>query len=349
MEPIRLVLVIDLRSDTVSKPTAQMRDFISAAKVGDDVFGDDELTNSLQEKSARMLGKESALFVPSGTMANQISLRTHTEPGDEIILEKGSHIYMYEGGSYAALSGLSVGLVKGERGIMGLEGIKSAIRPPGGLSHYPKTKLICVENTANAGGGTVYPLDILHSITELAKVEKLKTHLDGARIFNASIQSGNSAKEIAEGFDSVSFCLSKGLGCPVGSLLCGSKEFIDRAHRFRKMFGGAMRQTGLLAAAGLFALDNNINRLKDDHRRAKELGECLSCLGYEVNTVETNMLYINVDKLDEDIEDVVESLKKADILIHPASNTHLRAVFHIGINDDDLSAVKDAFTNLCTF
>ena len=323
-----------------------MRDFISGAKVGDDVFGDDELTISLQEKSAEMLGKESALFVPSGTMANQISLRTHTEPGDEIILEQGSHIYMYEGGSYAALSGLSVGLVKGERGIMSLEGIKSAIRPPGGLSHYPKTKLICVENTANAGGGTVYPLDLLHSITELAKIEKLKTHLDGARIFNASIQSGNSVKEIAEGFDSVSFCLSKGLGCPIGSLLCGSKEFIDKAHRFRKMFGGGMRQTGLLAAAGLFALDNNIDRLKNDHRRAKKLGEHLDCLGYDVDPVETNMLYISVDKLDENIDNVVESLKKADVLIHPASSTHLRAVFHIGINDDDISVVRDAFEDI---
>ena len=335
-----------------------MRDFISAAKVGDDVFGDDELTISLQEKSAKMLGKESALFVPSGTMANQISLRTHTEPGDEVVLEQGSHIYMYEGGSYAALSGLSVALVKGERGVMNLEGIKNAIRPPGGLSHYPKTKLICVENTANAGGGTVYPLDILHSITELAKVEKLKTHLDGARIFNASIQSGNSVKEIAKGFDSVSFCLSKGLGCPIGSLLCGSKKFIDRAHRFRKMFGGGMRQTGLLAAAGLFALENNIDRLKDDHRRAKELGGYLDHLGYDVDPVETNMVYIGVDRLCqpfenhppicEDIDNVVESLKKAGVLIHPASNTHLRAVFHIGINDDDLSVIQDAFLSFTT-
>ncbi len=340
-------MVIDLRSDTVSKPTEAMRRFISEAQVGDDVFGDDEITLSLQNKSAKILGKEAALFVPSGTMANQIALRAHTEPGDEIILEKGSHIYMYEGGSYAALSGLSVSLVQGVRGIMDVQDVRNAIRPPGGLSHYPKTKLICVENTANAGGGTVYPLETLNSITRLAKEKNLKAHLDGARIFNASIQSGDSVKKIAEGFNSVSFCLSKGLGCPIGSLLCGSKEFIKKAHRFRKMFGGGMRQTGLLAAAGLFALDNNIDRLKDDHRRAKELGECLNHLGYDVNTVETNMLYIDVQGLDEDIENVVQALKKEDILIHPGSNTHLRAVFHIGINDNDLSAVQVAFENLC--
>ena len=322
-----------------------MRDFISNAKVGDDVFGDDHLTVLLQEKSAKMLGKESSLFVPSGTMANQIALRTHTEPGDEMILESGSHIYMYEGGSYAALSGLSVSLVKGERGIMSFEDIQNSIRPPGGLSHYPKTKLICIENTANAGGGTVYPLNLLKSITKLAKIEKLKTHLDGARIFNASIQSGDDVKKIAEGFDSVSFCLSKGLGCPIGSLLCGSKEFIDRAHRFRKMLGGGMRQTGLLAAAGIFALDNNIERLKEDHRRARVFAESLNGnFGVDVNSVETNMVYIDVSSYGN-IESVVDYFERKGILIHPASSTHLRAVMHIGINDEDLEKAINAFVH----
>lgn len=341
-------MLIDLRSDTVSKPSKEMLKCISAAEVGDDVFGDDFLTSRLQHQAAEMLGKDAAIFVPSGTMANQIALQTHAQNGDEMILESGSHIYMYEGGGYASLAGVSVRLVKGDRGIMNPAEVKNAIRPSGGLSHYPKTKLICVENTANAGGGTVYPLDVLDSISALAKEKKLKTHLDGARVFNAAIASKIDVKRIVKDFDSVSFCLSKGLGCPVGSLLCGSYSFIKKAHRFRKMLGGGMRQTGLLAAAGIFALDNNIKRLEDDHIRARKFAAALIDLGYDIclKSVETNMVYIDVSFLNKKMEFIIDFLKDNNVLIAPSSETHLRAVMHLGINDEGLKKSIEAFKDL---
>ncbi|MBG98232.1 threonine aldolase [bacterium] len=327
-----------------------MLECISSAKVGDDVFGDDNLTLKLQDQAAGILGKDAALFVPSGTMANQIALQTHTQAGDEVILESGSHIYMYEGGGYASLAGVSVKLVQGDRGIMDPVEVKNAIRPPGGLSHYPKTKLICVENTANAGGGTVYPLDVLDSITNLAVGKNLKTHLDGARVFNAAISSGIDIKRIVRDFDSVSFCLSKGLGCPVGSLLCGSYSFIKKAHRFRKMLGGGMRQTGFLAAAGIFALEKNIERLEDDHIRARKLAKSLIDFGYGIclDSVETNMVYIDVSFLNLKMEVVIEFLKKNNVLIAASSDKHLRAVMHLGINNAGLQKAIDVFQNLKT-
>tara|TARA_B100000530_G_scaffold163137_1_gene102660 strand:- start:329 stop:1360 length:1032 start_codon:yes stop_codon:yes gene_type:complete len=341
-------LLIDLRSDTVSKPTKEMLKCILGAKVGDDVFGDDDLTSRLQHQAAEMLGKDAALFVPSGTMANQIALQTHTQTGDEMILESGSHIYMYEGGGYASLAGVSAKLVKGDRGIMDPVEVENAIRPPGGLSHYPKTKLICVENTANAGGGTIYPLDILDSISTLAKERKLKTHLDGARVFNAAVASEVDVKRIVRDFDSVSFCLSKGLGCPVGSLLCGSYSFIKKAHRFRKMLGGGMRQTGLLAAAGIFALDNNIKRLEDDHVRARKFAAALIDLGYEIclESVETNMVYIDISFLNKKMEFIIGFLKNNNVLIAPSSEKHLRAVMHLGVSDEGLKKSIEVFKKL---
>ena len=321
---------------------------ILGAKVGDDVFGDDDLTSRLQHQAAEMLGKDAALFVPSGTMANQIALQTHTQTGDEMILESGSHIYMYEGGGYASLAGVSAKLVKGDRGIMDPVEVENAIRPPGGLSHYPKTKLICVENTANAGGGTIYPLDILDSISTLAKERKLKTHLDGARVFNAAVASEVDVERIVRDFDSVSFCLSKGLGCPVGSLLCGSYSFIKKAHRFRKMLGGGMRQTGLLAAAGIFALDNNIKRLEDDHVRARKFAAALIDLGYEIclESVETNMVYIDISFLNKKMEFIIGFLKNNNVLIAPSSEKHLRAVMHLGVSDEGLKKSIEVFKKL---
>jgi len=327
---------IDLRSDTVTRPVAGMREAMACAPLGDDVFGDDPSVNLLQERAAALLDKESALFVPSGTMANQVALRTHTEPGDEIIVEAGSHIVLYEGGGFAALSGLSARCVVGSAGVMALEEVRAAVRPPGGLSHYPNTALLCVENTANRAGGTVVPLEHCCKLGEIAREEGLRYHLDGARMFNATVVEGISPAALAAPFDSISFCLSKGLGCPVGSLLVGSHTFIDRAHRFRKMFGGGMRQAGVLAAAGLYALEHHIDRLADDHRRARHMGEALAAMpGFSVDldTVATNMVYADLAERAGSAAQLVDHLSSRGILITAVSAKSVRLVTHLDVHD----------------
>jgi len=248
--------LVDLRSDTVTKPTPAMRKAIAEAEVGDDVFGEDPTVNTLQKKVAEILGKEASLFVPSGTMANQLAIKSHTQPGDEVIIEATSHPYNFESGASAALSGIQFYCLKGVRGILDASQIEEAIRPND--HHFPVTRLICLENTHNRGGGAIYPLEKIAEISQLAKSKNLLLHLDGARLWNASVATGIKPQEYARWVDSVSVCLSKGLGAPIGSLVAGTKPFIDRVHRFRKMFGGGMRQVGIIAAAGLYALGHHI-------------------------------------------------------------------------------------------
>jgi threonine aldolase len=340
---------IDMRSDTVTRPTQPMRRAMAEAEVGDDVFGDDPSVNRLQERSAELLGKEAALFVPSGTMANQVAIRTHTEPGDEIIVEAGSHIFLYEGGGPAAISGVSVRTVAADRGLLSAEQVSDAVRPPGGLSHFPHTKMVCLENTANRGGGTVYGLEQVQAISNVARDQGLRLHLDGARMFNAVAALGCSPADIARPFDSISFCLSKGLGCPVGSLLVGSVAFVARAHRFRKMLGGGMRQAGILAAAGLYALDHNVERMVDDHRRARELGEAMAAVdgcSVDLAAVETNMVYVDVAGTGLAADAFCEGLQEQGVLTHAINPTVLRFVTHLEIDDSDIAATASAFASV---
>ena len=337
---------IDLRSDTVTQPTSAMKEAMLSAPLGDDVFGDDPSVLALEEKAASMLGKEAALFVPTGTMGNQICIRAHTQPGDEMICSDNAHIYIYEGGGFAALSGLSVACVKNESGIMKPSDVKAAIRAEGSLSHYPETSLICLENTANRGGGTYYSLEAIQEIGVIARERSLAYHLDGARMFNAVVASGISAKEMVAPFDSISLCLSKALGCPVGSVIVGSRAFINRCHRFRKMFGGGMRQAGILAAAGSYALDHHIERLADDHARAKNLAEALSAVdGYAVNleSVKSNMIYVDVTREGRSAPELVAALANDGIMITAVNNETIRAVTHLQIDDEGIEAALNGF------
>ena len=337
---------IDLRSDTVTQPTSAMKEAMLSAPLGDDVFGDDPSVLALEEKAASMLGKEAALFVPTGTMGNQICIRAHTQPGDEMICSDNAHIYIYEGGGFAALSGLSVACVKNESGIMKPSDVKAAIRAEGSLSHYPETSLICLENTANRGGGTYYSLEAIQEIGAIARERSLAYHLDGARMFNAVVASGISAKDMVAPFDSISLCLSKALGCPVGSVIVGSRAFINRCHRFRKMFGGGMRQAGLLAAAGSYALDHHIERLADDHARAKNLAEALNSVdGYRVNleSVKSNMVYVDVTREGRSAPELVAALANDGIMITAVNDDTIRAVTHLQIDDDGIEAALNGF------
>jgi threonine aldolase len=280
---------IDLRSDTVTKPSVEMRKAMYEAEVGDDVYKEDPTTNELESYAAQLLGKEAALFVSSGVMGNQICLNVLTNPGDEVICEKDAHIFQYESGSPAALSGIQLSLVDGNRGIFTADQIEHLIRPTSAY-YMARTKLIEIENTHNRAGGSINPIENIIEISKLAKKYNLFYHLDGARIWNASVETGISPSEYASHFDTVSCCLSKGLGAPIGSIIAGKKEFIEEAFRIRKAWGGGMRQTGIIAAAGLYALKNNITRLKEDHEKARILAKNLSGIKY-VN-VDCHVFYI---------------------------------------------------------
>jgi threonine aldolase len=335
---------IDLRSDTVTKPTPAMRQAMVEAEVGDDVFGEDPTVNALQEKVANLLGKEAALFVPSGTMANQLSIKSHTQPGDEVIIEATSHPYNFEGGAGAALSGIQFYCIKGVRGIMDASQIEEAIRPAD--HHFPVTKLICLENTHNRGGGSIYPIEKIAEIHRLAKSKGLLIHLDGARLWNASVATGIKPHEYAQWADSVSVCLSKGLGAPIGSLVAGSKIFIDRVHRFRKMFGGGMRQVGIIAAAGIYALDHHIERLKEDHQNAKRLALGLKELkGVAINPkhVETNIIIFNIADTGMTAPQVTEAMKRKGVLIHAIGKTQIRLVTHLDVSSKDIEIALNVF------
>ena len=337
--------MIDLRSDTVTQPTEGMRKAMAKAALGDDVLGDDPTVIELQEKVAKILGKETALYVPSGTMANIVATRTHTSPGDEIVTEAHSHVYQYEGGAFAALSGCSVAIVHAENGLMTSEQISNSIRKAeGSLSHYPNGSLVCVENTAQGGGGTVYSQDILDEICKVAKEKDCKLHMDGARLFNAVVASDVNPERMVRDFDTVSICLSKGLGAPVGSVLVGNKADLAQAHRWRKMFGGGMRQAGIIASAGLYALENNIERLSEDHRRAKIFAEAVAEMpNFSINTenVQSNIVFIEVGK--GNTEKTIEKLSKQGVNILSIDDSTIRAVFHLHITDEDLENVIDAF------
>jgi threonine aldolase len=335
---------IDLRSDTVTKPTAAMRKAMAEAEVGDDVFGEDPTVNALQEKVANLLGKKAALFVPSGTMANQLSIKSHTQPGDEVILEASSHPYNFEGGAGAALSGIQFQCLRGSRGILDAPQIEESIRPAD--HHFPVTRLVCLENTHNRGGGSIYPSEKMAEIYRLTQSRELLVHLDGARLWNASVATGIKAQEYARWADSVSVCLSKGLGAPIGSLVAGSKEFIDRVHRFRKMFGGGMRQAGIVAAAGIYALDHHIQRLREDHQNAKRLAMGLKefkGVSIDPKHVETNIVIFDVADTGMTAAQVAASLKKEGILIHAFGKTQIRLVTHLDVTAEDVEKTLERF------
>jgi threonine aldolase len=328
---------IDLRSDTVTKPSQGMRQVMASADVGDDVFGEDPTVNRLQEKAAGLLGKEAALYVPSGTMGNQVCIKVHTRPGDEVIAESGSHVFNYETGGAAFLSSVQVHTVEGLHGRLSVEQIRRAVRPP--IYYMPRSSLICVENTHNRAGGTVYPLSLLKEISEFARAMKIGVHLDGARLWNASVAAGVSPAAYAACADSVSVCLSKGLGAPVGSVIAGTRGFIEDALHFRKIFGGGMRQAGILAAAGIYALDHNIDRLQEDHAKAAYLaGELASIHGLdlETETVQTNIIIFSVERSGKTPTEILTKLRERGVLLTPGNYMGLRAVTHLDVSMDQV-------------
>lgn len=336
--------LIDLRSDTVTKPSKAMREAIASAEVGDDVWGDDPTVNKLQNMCKELTGKPAALFVTSGCMANQLAVKCHTNPAEEIIAEWDSHIVKYEIAGPAYISGVQVMPLKGIHGILNPEDVKEHIRPD--WYHYPKTSLVCIENTHNRAGGTIYPLDDVKAVSKVCKENNLKLHLDGARIFNAVVETGVSVKEYSEQVDSISFCFSKGLGAPVGSVLCGDEDFIIRAHKFRKILGGGMRQAGILAAAAIYALDNNIERLKDDHSNAKYFAEEISKLPFidlDIKSVQTNIV---VYKTTTDANALREVLEEKGLLVTNEGAERMRAVFHLDVSREQTEKAVKIFKSI---
>lgn len=333
--------MIDLRSDTVTKPTRGMLEVMFKAEVGDDVYGEDPTTNLLEEKVAKFLGMEDSIFVPSGTMANQLSLRAYTQPGDEIILDKNSHVFLNEGGGGAALSGVQFFLLEGEKGILDFLEVEEAFRDPGNY-HHPVTKLVWIENTHNRGGGSIYPPEVVKAIYQVAKNHNVPLHMDGARLLNATVALGIEPREYTRYVDSTSLCLSKGLGAPVGSMVAGNKGFIGYVRRLRKMFGGGMRQIGYLAAAGVYALDHHIKRLSEDHANAKLLAEGIAQVdGFQITPgeVQTNILYFRVAEEKLSPENLKQELKKNGVLIHHVGGNRFRAVTHLDVSRQDILQV----------
>jgi threonine aldolase len=329
--------LVDLRSDTVTKPSPDMRRAMAEAEVGDDVFHEDPSVNRLEEMVAALYGKEAALYVASGTMANQIAIRAQTHHGDEIIMERTSHPFNSEAGALAALAGVQVNLIDGHHGIMDVEQIRAVVRTPN--VHHAPTALICLENTHNRGGGSIWPLDTIRAIREFARSVSVPMHLDGARLMNACVATGLTPKDYARYFDSCTLCLSKGLGAPVGSLVMGSKEFIAKAHRFRKQFGGGMRQAGILAAAGIYALEHNVERLAEDHLNAKRLARGIAeidGLDIDVNTVQTNILYFGVRQSGLTVPILVERLKAEGVLMLGTGLNNIRAVTHLDVSKEGI-------------
>jgi threonine aldolase len=331
---------IDLRSDTVTKPSENMRKAMFEAEVGDDVYKEDPTVNELERFTAELFGKESALFVPSGVMGNQICLNVHTNPSDEVICERESHIFKYESGSAAALSGIQLQLVEGKNGVFTAEQIEPLIRPESAY-YMPRTKLIEVENTHNVAGGTIHPIENIINLRKLADKYSLKMHLDGARIWNAHVETGIPLSDYAKYFDSLSVCLSKGLGSPIGSIILGEKKFINEAFRIRKGWGGGMRQVGIIAAAGLFAVKNNISRLIEDHQKAKELAKFLVTLDnveIDLATVQTNILMFKHKSISA--ENLLDKLKESGILAGNGGSQNIRFVTHLDISSEQIREAK---------
>lgn len=337
---------INLVSDTVTKPSVEMLNVMFNAKVGDDVYKQDPTVNELEEALADLFGMEAALFFPSGTMANQTAIKLHTQPGEQVICDKYSHIYHYEGGGASFNSGVSCCLVDGKRGMITADLVKNAINDPD-FYHAPLTSLVSIENTTNKGGGACYDIETLQAIKQVCTENNLKYHLDGARLWNALVAKKQHPKQFGELFDTISVCLSKGLGAPVGSVLLGTREDMKRALRIRKIFGGGMRQSGYLAAAGLYALQNNINRLEIDHRRAKELGSLLEKMPWVANVepVETNILIFGLQpSVDEKL--FMEKLKQKGILISSMGHGKLRIVTHLDYKEVMHEYVMEVFSKL---
>jgi threonine aldolase len=327
-------LMTDLRSDTFTKPTPNMLNAMMSASVGDDVFGEDPTVNALQAFSAEIFGMEAALFCPSGTMTNQIAIKCHTQPGDEVICEQSSHVYLYEGGGIAFNSGAQVKALPGTRGLLKAEQVQAAINPAD--VHRPISSLVTLENTSNRGGGSCYELSDIQLIKEVCLQNNLRLHLDGARLFNALVATGQNTRQYGELFDSISICLSKGLGAPVGSLLIGKTDFIQKATRVRKVFGGGMRQAGYLAAAGLYALQNNIERLGTDHQHAKEIAAALISKDFvgKILPVETNILIFEITGERFTAASFCQELARYDILAIAISPTQVRMVTHLDIDNE---------------
>jgi len=329
--------MIDLRSDTVTKPTAAMRQVMATAEVGDDVLGEDPTVNQLQDKISSLLGKEAGLFVPSGTMANQVAIKSHIQPGDEIIIDQQAHIFNHECGAAAVISGGQFRCLDGERGILTAEDIVGAIRYP--HINHPPSRLICLENSHNRGGGSTYTLENLKGIAELASRRGITIHLDGARLFNGALATGSTVAELAGEVDSVCVAFSKGLGAPAGSALCGKVEFIEKARRFRKMLGGGMRQIGILAAACIYALDHNVERLVDDHQNAQRLARGLAQMpGIQIDPshVQTNIVIFDVAPTGMDAASFVKRSAKEGVFLMPFGPTTIRAVTHMDATAADI-------------
>ncbi len=331
---------IDLRSDTVTMPSPEMRAAMAAAEVGDDVYSEDPTVNRLQEMTASILGKEAALFVPSGVMANQIALKVHTQPGDEVIAESGAHVFNYETAAAAFISNVQIHTIEGKRGIISLEQIPGAVRSS--VYYNPKTRLICLENTHNRAGGTIYPLEEIHKISTYAQSHDIAMHLDGARIWNAWMATGIHPREYAQWFNSVSVCFSKGLGAPVGSAVAGSREFVDRARKVRKILGGGMRQAGIVAAGAIYALEHNVERLKEDHAKARLFADELKILpgfAIDMGSVQTNIVIIDVAGTKKSPSEIVTQLRALRVLLSEMSHNTIRAVMHLGVSTEQ---VKEA-------
>ena len=339
--------VIDLRSDTVTKPTAAMREAMVRAEVGDDVYGEDPTVNRLEAMAADLLGKEAGLFVPTGVMGNQLAIRLHTRPGDEVIVEGSSHIIRYEGGSASSLSGVQLCCVPGTRGVLSPEGVEAAVRRR--ELHFPPTTLLCLEQTHNVGGGSVYPFQTMERVVEVGRKHGLAVHLDGARLFNAVIKTGVSAAEHARLFDTVSFCLSKGLGAPVGSILVSDRDRIARLRRLRKVFGGGMRQVGILAAAGIYALEHHIPRLAEDHAHAKRLAQLLANIPgvvVDVEATETNMVLFKVPGAKDSTDSILRTCKEAGILFNALGDRSFRLVTHLDVTSADIEEAGKIFSDV---
>jgi len=341
-------MIVDLRSDTVTVPSKGMLEFMMDSNVGDDVYGEDPTVNQLQNKVASIFGKDVGMFFPSGTMANQTAIKLHTNPGEQIICDKYSHIYNYEGGGASFNSGVSFNLINGERGMFNAKQAADSINPKD-FYHSPLSSLIAVENTTNKGGGACWNINELKQIKKIAKLNNLGMHLDGARIWNALIANGDNPLEIGKIFDTISVCLSKGLGCPIGSVLIGDKNIMNNALRIRKILGGGMRQAGYLANAGLYALDNNIERLSEDHKKAKEIGEVLmkSKFVKSVEKIETNIV---IFQLQGDINEFsfIKKLNKLNIKLISMGSNKLRLVTHLNYTNNHheyfISSIKSLQT-----
>jgi len=339
-------MIINLMSDTITKPTKGMLDAMLNAEVGDDVFDADPTVKKLQEKIATLFGKEEALFFPSGSMANQVAIKLHTQPGDQMICDKWAHVYNFEGGGAAANSGVSSALIDGHRGMFTAKHVEDLINDPNNI-HVAKSCLVSVENTTNKGGGACWDIAEIKKIKQVCDMHNLSFHLDGARLFNALVAKNESPKQYGELFDTISICLSKGLGCPIGSVLLGTKEHIKKALRIRKLFGGAMRQVGYLAAAGIYALDNHVERLAEDHAKAQKIGAILEASYFikEVEPVETNIIiFYTADHIND--ADFVSMLKEQGILLSNMGQGKLRMVTHLDFTDEMLDIFVDKINNL---